>query len=156
MKLYRSLSIALLCCVTPAIRAQYEQAAITGIIRDPQGRAIPEARVQIKQVETDLIRTSVSTSAGIFFLNGLPLGTYTFVATHDGFREIRVTDIRLAVGQTRTMDITLLVAQRTEELSVTTHLSEIDQASAAIGNRIQQLQVNKLPLNGRNWASMLP
>src|SRR5437868_1407984 len=108
MKLFKSLSLALLFySLTPALRAQYEQGAITGTIRDPQGRTIPEARVEIKQVETDLIRTTVSTSAGIFFLNGLPLGTYNLAATRDGFREARVTDIRLAVGQTRTMDITL-------------------------------------------------
>jgi hypothetical protein len=155
--LLRSLSITLFFfSLAPAVRAQYEQAAIIGSIRDPQGRAIPEARIEIKHVETDLIRTGVSTSAGIFFLNGLPLGSYTLVASHHGFREVWVPDIRVAVGQTRTMDITLLLAEHAEEVSVTAILSEIDQASAAFGNRIQQAQINKLPLNGRNWASMLP
>ena len=86
MKLLIYLSVLVLFgSFAPALRAQYEQAAITGTVVDPQGRPIPQARVEVKQAETGLSRTTVSTSAGVFFLNGLPLGAYAFVATHDGF-----------------------------------------------------------------------
>src|SRR5262245_6534055 len=122
----------LLCVFTPFALAQYEQAAVTGTVKDSQGRPIPEARIQIRHAETGLTRSTISTSAGIFFLNGLPLGTYSFVASHDGFGEARYNGIRLAVGQTRTLDVTLNVAPRTDDISVTAQLGEIDQASAAI------------------------
>lgn len=147
---------ALFFCVATTLVAQYEQAALTGTIRDPQGRTIPAARLRVEQAETGLVRTTVSTSAGVYFLNALPLGTYTVTASHDGFREIRVEGIRLAVGQTRTVDATLPLGERTEDVTVTAQFSEIDRESAAVGNRIQRAQVVQLPLNGRNWASMLP
>src|SRR5262249_43881715 len=140
----------------PLACAQYEQAAVTGTVRDPQGHVIPAARIRVEQVETGLNRDTISTSAGVFFLNGLPIGTYTIVVSHTGFREVRADAIRLAVGQTRTLDVTLPVGELTESVSVTARMSEIDQESAAIGNRIQSAQVAQLPLNGRNWASMLP
>jgi hypothetical protein len=146
----------LVCTFGAAALAQYEQAGITGAIRDPQGGAIPNARVVLQHAETGLTRSTVSTSAGVFFLNGLPLGTYTFVASHDGFGEVRLTGIQLAMGQTRTVDVTLPLAQRAEELSVTARFSEIDRESAAVGNRMERTQIDSLPMNGRNWASMLP
>jgi hypothetical protein len=145
-----------ICTLSTVALAQYEQAAITGSIRDPQGHAVPGASIQVQHADTGLIRSTVSTGAGVFFLNGLPLGGYTLVALHEGFGEVRVTGIRLAVGQTRTIDITLNLAQRSENVLVTARLSEIDQASAAVGARLEHAQVAGLPLNGRNWASMLP
>ncbi len=148
--------LLLIFTLSTAAFAQYEQAAITGTIRDPHGRAIPDARIQIQHADTGLIRSTISTSAGVFFLNGLPLGGYTFVASHEGFGEVRFTGIRLAVGQTRTIDVTLNLAPRSESVSVAARLSEIDQASAAVGTRMQHEQISELPLNGRNWASMLP
>ena len=148
--------LALICILATSAFAQYEQGAITGTVRDSQGGAIPEARVQIQHAGTGLIRSTISTSAGVFFLNGLPLGGYALVASHEGFGEARFTDIRVAVGQTRTVDVMLNLAARSDDVFVTARLSEIDQASAAVGTRMEHEQVAELPLNGRNWASMLP
>jgi hypothetical protein len=86
-------------------------------------------------------------------LGGLPLGDYTLAASREGFGEVRFTGIRLAVGQTRDIDVTLGVAQRSENVVVASQLGEIDQASAAVGTGIQREQMAELPLNGRNWAS---
>jgi hypothetical protein len=137
-------------------RAQYEQSAVTGTVSDLQGRPVPDARILMMHSETGLTRSVISNSAGVFFLNGLPLGTWELLASRQGFASVRLAAIPLAVGQTRTIQLTLPLAQRSEEVTVTAQLSEIDQASAAIGTRMQQPQILELPLNGRNWAAMLP
>jgi hypothetical protein len=136
-------------------QAQYEQAAVAGIVRDPQALAVPSARIQIRHTETGIVRETVSALDGAFSLSGLALGTYVFVASHEGFGEVR-SEFRLGVGQTRTVDVTLPLPERADQLSVTVRLSEIDQQSSSLGNRIQKIQIDRLPLNGRNWASMLP
>ena len=148
--------VAFICALSTCAFGQYEQGAITGTVRDSQGHAIPGAKIRLENAGTGLVRSTVSTNAGIFFLNGLPLGGYTFVAARDGFGEARMSGIHLAVGETRTIDVTLTVSQRSDNVLVTAQLSEIDQASAAVGTRMQNEQVSRLPLNGRNWASMLP
>jgi hypothetical protein len=148
--------IPLACAFSLPAFAQYEQAAISGTIRDSQGGAIPDARIRVQQIDAGLIRSTTSTGAGVISLNGLPLGGYTVVIGHEGFAEARLTGVRLAVGQTRTIDVTLNLAQRAENVAVTAQVSEIDQSSAAVSTRIEHEQVAKLPLNGRNWASMLP
>jgi len=145
-----------LCCLTGIAYAQYDTSGLTGTLRDSQGRGIPDGTVRLQQAETGLVRATRSTSAGIFFLNGLPLGTWTLVAAHDGFREVRVPGIAIGVGQTRTVDVTLPLTVRLDAVSVEARLSEFDQVSAALETRTERAQVNELPLNGRNWASLLP
>src|SRR5262249_49804552 len=83
-------------------------------------------------------------------------GNYTLVTSHEGFAELRMERIRLSVGETRTVDVTLAIATHSEGVSVAARLSEIDQVSSAIGSRLQREQINQLPLNGPNWAGMLP
>jgi hypothetical protein len=146
----------LVCLFTTAALAQNEHAAIIGTIRDSHGKAIPEARVQIRQSATGLVRSTMSNGAGVFSLNGLALGEYTLVASREGFGDVRTTAIRLAVGETRTMDVTLQVAQRSESVSVEARIGEIEQTSATVDTRMEREQIAGLPLNGRNWASMLP
>jgi hypothetical protein len=47
---------------------------MSGTVRDPQDRPIPDGKIQIQHVKTGLTRSTVSNSAGVFFLNGSALG----------------------------------------------------------------------------------
>ena len=76
--------------------AQYEQSAVTGTVRDQQGRAVPGASVQIQQSETGIIRSATSNSAGVFFVSALAIGNYSFVVSHTGFTDLRLSNVRLA------------------------------------------------------------
>ncbi|HEY1340236.1 MAG TPA: carboxypeptidase-like regulatory domain-containing protein, partial [Bryobacteraceae bacterium] len=143
-------------CVLP-VYAQYEQGAFTGAIRDPQHLPVPNAQVEITHDATGLARSALTNSAGLFFAPGLPLGSYTVAVAAPGFAKVTLRGIRLSVGETRTVDVTLQLAPReSEPVAVMAHLSEIDVSSAAAATRMQNEQIGGLPLNGRNWASMLP
>jgi Carboxypeptidase regulatory-like domain len=136
--------------------SQNEQGGITGTVQDAQGRPIPAASVLVQQKETKLLRSTRTNSSGVYFVDGLPIGTYSAVISCAGFAEARVPGIRLSIGQTRTLDVTLPLAGQISQVSVVARLSELDQESAAVGDRIEQRQIGSLPLNGRNWASLLP
>ena len=136
--------------------AQYEQASLTGAVHDPQGRSIPGARVQVQNQQTGLVRAATTAESGDFSIHGLPLGNYSLAVSHDGFREVRIEPVRLSLGETRAVRVTLPLAERSETVGVTARVSEIDQVSPSVGNRFERAQVEELPLNGRNWAAMLP
>src|SRR5262245_42216151 len=123
----------LLYVLAPLIHAQYEQAAITGTVKDPQGGGVPGARIQVRNNRPALIRSTLSSNAGVFFLAALPLGSYDLSASQPGFAEVRITSVRLAIGETKTLDLNLKIGQNTEQISVTARSSELDQASSAIG-----------------------
>src|SRR5262245_4266401 len=114
----------ILICSAPAL-AQYEQAAFTGTIRDPQHLPVPNAHVRITDAATVLIRSTLSNSEGLFFAAGLSLGSYSVSVAAYGFATVVLKDIRLSVGATRTVDVTLQLApNESEPVPVTARLSE--------------------------------
>src|SRR5215467_12311431 len=150
------ISTLFLMVVTIPLSAQTEQAGITGTVRDARGGAISDALVEVRNQETMDLRSTRTGYSGTFFIGALPIGNYSIVITHPDFESVELKSVRLSVGQIRTVDATLQVSGRSDEVSVSTNISEVDRVSSAVGGRIDQRQLNNLPLNGRNWASLLP
>ena len=146
----------LLCAASPGIYAQNSLAAITGIVKDASGRAVPGARVEAKNHGTSLTRVTETSSRGTYTLPALPIGTYTIAASKSGFATTRSPQVDLLIGQTRHIDLTFSIEGQNTRVNVTAAVSEIDRSSAALGARIVRKQVDNLPINGRNWTTFLP
>jgi Carboxypeptidase regulatory-like domain len=143
-------------CVLP-VCAQYEQGAFRGAIHDPQHLPVPNAQVELTHDATGLVRPTQTNSEGLFSVPGLRLGSYTVSVAAPGFARVVLKDVRLSVGETRTLEVTLQLApHESNQVPVAVHLSELDLTSAAVATRIHNEQIARLPLNGRNWASLLP
>ena len=149
-------TIIMLSLLGTPVYAQTEQAGMTGTVRDRQGGAVSDALVEIRHEETMLGRATRTSESGTFFIGALDIGNYSVSITHPGFEAADLRGIQLAVGQIRTIDSTLQVSGRSDELTVSTNISELEHVSSSIGGRINQTQLTNLPLNGRNWASLLP
>ena len=135
--------------------AQTSSAAITGTIRDATGAVIPEAELELTNVETGTMHHSLSNSVGNYnFLNLLP-GTYTLGAAKEGFRTAAVEPFTLQVNQTATFDFVFEVGSVTETLTVEALGAQIQSQTSEIGNVVAERQVVDLPLNGRNFTQLL-
>lgn len=152
----RSTFITLLCLFLPpfSLRAQVDRTAITGIVTDPQGNRVPQASIRVSQSETGFQRDTVTNSQGTYTLPDLPAGLFSIVFSKDGFATYTAEGVRQVVGQTRTLNVRLEVAQGREQTSVTEPLIQLDKVNATVGAAIEQAQVNDLPINGRNWATL--
>jgi carboxypeptidase family protein/TonB-dependent receptor-like protein len=135
--------------------AQTAQAAVSGTVRDPDGRAVPETTIEVRQPQTGWIRRTQTGSAGTYSITELPIGSYSVSVSHPGFGTSQA-NVELLVGQERTLDFGLLLAGHAVQVNVTSSVSEIDQTSAAVQGRMVQKQIEGLPLNGRNWSNLLP
>src|SRR5215470_15683524 len=94
--------LGLSCCF-----AQGDRAALTGTITDATRADVPNARVKVVYPETGLSRETVSSSAGVFRLSGLPIGACYAEISAPGFRTMKTETIALSVGETRELDLTL-------------------------------------------------
>ena len=140
---------------TVPVQAQTSTAAITGTIRDASGGVIPDAEMELTNIETGTMLHSASNTVGNYsFLNVLP-GTYTLGATKEGFRTAAVEPFTLQVNQTATFDITLEVGAVTETFTVEALGAQIQSQTSEIGNVVAERQVVDLPLNGRNFTQLL-
>jgi|HubBroStandDraft_1064217.scaffolds.fasta_scaffold01753_10 hypothetical protein len=134
--------------------AQVERAAITGTVTDQQGNRVPQAKVHATERATGFQRETLTAPDGTYELPGLPPGVYSVQFLKTGFSAFTAEGVEQLVRQTRTLDVRLELAQEKQQTTVTEPLVQLDEVDATIGAAIAHAQVDDLPINGRNWATL--
>jgi hypothetical protein len=158
MSLSRSLAYTglaiLFAMFVPTAVAQVERTAITGTVVDPQGNRVPQCKVRAMEGATGLERETATNSQGSYELSGLPPGVYSVQFIKAGFSTFIAQGVEQVVAQTRTLNARLELAQGTEQTTVTESLVQLDRVNATVGAAIEVAQIDELPVNGRNWATL--
>src|SRR5271165_1968078 len=81
-----------------AIFAQRDLGTITGTVTDPTGLAVPNAKITITEVATNLSYTVTSNAAGEYVRPALKPGTYTVSAEAQGFRRVAQENVVVTAG----------------------------------------------------------
>src|SRR5262245_4557339 len=90
-----------------AAMAQTSSATLQGTISDPEGRVLPGAKVTAQALATGLQRQTVTNDAGLYIINFLPVGEYNVTVDVSRFKQARLQNVKLEIGQTRTLDVAL-------------------------------------------------
>jgi hypothetical protein len=149
-----SVSLYLLLFPTPALRAQVDRTAITGTVIDQQGNRVPQCAVRAIEHATGFERQTLTTSQGTYQLPGLPPGVYSIRFFKDGFSAFSAESVEQLVGQTRTLNARLELAHGQQQTTVMEPLVQLDKVSATVGASVELAQIDDLPINGRNWATL--
>ena len=135
--------------------AQNTTGSITGRLTDQSGAVVGGASITVTNTGTGANRTLSTDSSGDFTATLLLPGTYTVGASMTGFKtEIR-NGITLQVDQVVRVDMRLELGQASDKVEVNANALSLDTDSASIGQVIDRKQVNDLPLNGRNFTTLL-
>ena len=137
-----------------SLNAQVARTTLNGAVTDQHGNAVPSAKVRAISLATGLKREVETGIEGTYALADLDVGNCLIEIGKEGFSTVRLQTVKLEVGQTRTLDVTLDLAGRTEQVTVTEAMLQIDRVDATIGEPIEQKQVDELPINGRNWSTL--
>src|SRR5580704_16744274 len=92
-------------------RAQISTSTLTGALTDGTGSVVPRALVTATAKSTSFSHTATSNESGTYVISELPPGAYEVSAEAAGFKKAVVSEIRLFVGQTATVDIQLELGQ---------------------------------------------
>jgi hypothetical protein len=133
---------------------QADRAAVTGTISDASHSVLPKANVSVAYPETGLRREMQSSSSGVFHIGGLPIGECYLEVSAAGFRPVKTKPFVLSVGETRTLDVTLEIAAAAA-VEVQDVADALMHSEASIQSVISSQQLNELPVNGRNWQSLM-
>ncbi len=136
------------------LRAQVAAGEITGLVKDPAGRAVPGAIVSVSDIATNLRRGVVSNGEGIYTVPGLSPGTYKVEVEWPGFKPLRRMGIRLSTGEKARIDFVLAVGDVREEVTVVADVPSVRAETASLGTVVEHEQVVQLPLNGRNFMTL--
>jgi hypothetical protein len=123
-------------------------------VTDEQGGRVPLATVKVTGLATGLQRETETSSQGTYTIADLPVGVFRVEISKLGFADFEFATVKQEVGQTRTLDITLHLAGKTESAMVTEAMVQLDRVDATVGAPTEQKLVDELPVNGRNWATL--
>jgi hypothetical protein len=135
--------------------AQIERATLTGTVTDASGASVPKAQVQVASPSTGFARRVDTGDSGAYSITDLPIGTYNVTISHQGFKTFEVRGIQLFVRQTRTLDAQLQVGTAVARVEVQGAAQALDNSNAEIAGVLQSRQVNDIPINGRDWATLM-
>jgi hypothetical protein len=146
-------SILLLICIAPAPAAAQTSATLVGIVQDAQGGRLPGVTVRIRDVATGAAREIVTDAEGRFRAAALSAGEYELRASLQGFRPLLQSSLRLTVGESAAVTLTLQVGSA-EEVTVqgTTGLST---QTGELSYLTDQRTIEQVPVNGRNYTDLM-
>src|SRR5450830_1126794 len=126
---------------------------IEGTISDTNGASLPGASVEIKSTALQGMRTAITDVAGRFRFPAVAPGNYTVTAALSGFGKVERTNVRVSLGSTATVLITMTVSVQ-EAIVVTGEAPAVDVASTTTGTTYTARVISQLPV-GRNYADIV-
>ena len=124
-------------------------AQLNGTVRDASGAVIANAPVTLRSIDTNRTYMAMTDSSGYYIVPNLPPGPYELNVTYTGFEKFVQSGVRLTVGQTATLDVTLAVQGRREQVDVTFQEPAIEPARTELSSVIETKQIESLPISGR-------
>ncbi|HEV2448693.1 MAG TPA: carboxypeptidase-like regulatory domain-containing protein, partial [Candidatus Sulfopaludibacter sp.] len=128
---------------------------VTGRVTDSSGAAVPAATITLVSVATNATRTTVSTADGDYVFPSVPPGLYNVKAEHPGFRVAEAVHVEVQVQQTVRQDLTLEVGQINESVEVSASADMLQTENLTMGTVVENKMVTDLPLDGRNYLSLV-
>ncbi len=133
--------------------AQSAAGRISGRVLDPTGAVVAGAQVETQQIETGLIRSTATDSAGEYAFAVLPVGDYQITASHGGFQPGK-RQVRLEVGRYLEVNLDLALDVARAALVVTDSTPLVEPGDAARGAVISRETLAELPLNDRAFLQL--
>ncbi len=132
------------------VSAQLETGQIAGTVTDQTGAAVPGAIVDVKNLSTNTVRNTVSSSTGAYLVLGLEPAIYQVTVSSNNFKAF-VGKVEVTVGGHATLDAMLSVS------NTTTDVQAVDEGGAQVNTQSQEMsqvvdteQLANLPSLTRN------
>jgi hypothetical protein len=128
---------------------------ISGTVTDGEGGPLPGVTVEARNQDTGLVVTAVTDGEGLYRLLNLPTGTYTLMASLEGFATLEQPNVRLLLGSAPTINFTMQTAQVADTITVTDTVPLVEVTNTQVGTTIQSEQIENLPSAGRDFKNLV-
>jgi hypothetical protein len=136
-------------CASPAVTQSFT-AAIRGVVSDPSGGLISNAKVIVTEADRNVSRTFLTDEAGRYVAPNLAPGFYTLTVEAPGFRRHVQTRFELLVQQQATLDVQMQVGDISTTVEVSGEAPLLNTTMANLGQVIENKYILALPNIARN------
>jgi len=127
---------------------------INGSTTDPSGAVVPGARIVATEIETGLVRDTLSNADGLYVLTSLRPSRYTVTVDARGSSQFKQTGLLLQAGDIITLNAKLNVGEASESVTVAATQVQVDTTTATLRQVVDSARMIDMPLNGRNAAAL--
>jgi hypothetical protein len=147
----------LLCLLALAVGAyaQVTNGQFTGVVTDPSGAAIANAKVTVTNLGTNQSVTLTTNQAGLYNARELPVGTYKITVEAPGFKTASNANLALSAGTVSRVDFGMQLGQAREVVEVTGEAAAVNVEDSKLATTVTATQIGALPLNGRNVYDLM-
>ena len=145
---------ALVLCAPAPLAAQVTTGTIVGTVSDASG-VVPGATITVREVNKGTTNSYVTDATGNYTASFLVPGTYAVEVNVQGFKKSIREGIILQVNQRARIDITLEIGRIEETTTVVSSAPLVRADSSEVGTVIEERAIKELPLNGRNFATLV-
>src|SRR5689334_1018611 len=128
---------------------------ILGTVVDQTGGVLSGATVTIVDKDRGVARTLTTDVAGEYNAPTLLPGTYMVRVESKGFKTMERQNVLLEVGKEVRVDLTVQPGEQIQTVTVTEAIPLVETTNATLGGTLNNSDINDLPLNGRNYQSLL-
>ena len=140
--------------IASAGHAQVTTGTMVGTVSDSNG-VVPSATVTIREVNKGTADTYMTDATGSYTAPFLTPGTYAVEVNVSGFKKWMRDGVVLQVNQRARVDVTLEVGGVEETTTVVAEAPLLRTDSSEVGTVIEERAIKELPLNGRNFATLV-
>ena len=136
--------------VAATAHAQF-RTSIQGSVLDPEGLAIPNAQLTLKDNDTNSVRTTTSSDAGVYNFGALPSDHFTLTATAKGFKQKVLDNLSITPEQANSINVQLELGASDVTINVSADtLPVIDTETANIGGTVTSNDIEHMPSVNRD------
>src|SRR5262245_37080715 len=131
-----------------------QSSSLRGTVSDAQSALIPGVVITATNVDTAVMRSTLSDEMGAYAFAQLPPGTYKVQGELPGFATFSA-QVRLQIDTPATLNMKMEVGTVSQTVEVLDDVAAINTENATIGNPFTETQVRQLPLQTRNVVELL-
>ncbi len=135
-------------------QSQITAGTIQGDVTDEKSALVPDATVEIRNLDTNLTKTQTTGSDGRFAFLLLPPGRYTLTISKPGFATIVQENVSLTVGQTVSLPVRMKISAVAERIVVTA-TPTVEVTTTESSSTLNQITVSETPILGRKFEDLL-
>jgi len=154
MRLKLLAPLFVLACASVFAQSSGGVAGISGVVRDPSGATVPNAKVIVSTESQGTIRTVATNTDGVFTAPSLIPGPgYKVTVSAPGFAPYVAGNLDLAVGQNLDLRIGLTVGETTTVVEVSGAAELVQDTKSDVSEVVDTRSIQELPINGRRVDS---
>ena len=141
--------------LTISVLAQSPNATINGLVLDSSGAVIVGAEVIVVNDAAGFRYATKTNEEGIYLLPGLAPGSYRIQVSNTGFKTIIKPNVEVHVQDALAINFNLPIGSSAEIVTVQAVTPLVNTENASVSTVIDRNFVERLPLNGRSFNTLL-